>query len=296
MVPESHGLDSRVTVCPGEALLPRLPDLVIVGAPKCATTAVARWLAAPEDTFLPERKELRFLDEHWDRGLPWYLSHFDEARPDQVWMEATPAYLAHPEAPDRAKAIGLRRFAVILRDPIDRAWSHYWFRRIYQPARSDHARPFATIVAEEIAAGCPEGGILTHGRYAHHLARWEQVAGREAILGIDYRQVNDQPDEAFHRIRDFAGLPRVRPPSNIGTSHNTGYRLRWPALRAVMLRHRLFQRLPGDIGLRLDHLNRAPIPTRELGAATRARLEELYAPDIEMIASYLDPIVQDRES
>ena len=57
---------------------PQLPNLVIIGAQKCATSSLHRYLDAHPDVAMSDPKELNFFieEKEWSRGLDWYRSHF----------------------------------------------------------------------------------------------------------------------------------------------------------------------------------------------------------------------------
>src|SRR4051812_47155826 len=106
----------------------RLPDYLIIGAPRSGTTALSKYLAAHPDVFLSNPKELDFFDrqEPTPDALAAYARHFAGATADEVAGEATPTYLHSPAAVARmAQTVPDARLVAILRNPIDRAYSHY---------------------------------------------------------------------------------------------------------------------------------------------------------------------------
>ena len=72
----------------------RLPDLVVVGAPKAGTTTLAHWLRDHPQVAFSTEKELEFFDLHHERGLDWYLAQLPQDPGDRVVAEATPTYLS----------------------------------------------------------------------------------------------------------------------------------------------------------------------------------------------------------
>ena len=102
----------------------RLPDLVVIGAPRSGTTTLSHWLRAHPGVAFSHRKEVEFFDLFHDRGLPWYLSQFPEDPGSRCVVEATPTYLSEPGVDQRvAAALPEDRFVAILREPVARAWS-----------------------------------------------------------------------------------------------------------------------------------------------------------------------------
>jgi len=131
-----------------------LPNLLVIGASKCGTSALHYYLdlhpevrmSSPkelnffvgEDDFDPEpfisdRRELALFGKsrNWSRGLDWYAGHFQAQ--GAVRGESSPSYSApwHPRAAERiASVIPDVRLIYMVRDPIERLVSHYMDRRV----------------------------------------------------------------------------------------------------------------------------------------------------------------------
>ena len=122
-----------------------LPEVIVIGAMKCATSAVHTYLDAHPDVAMSEPKELNFFNGpataphddpdswwrhgQWHRGRDWYAAQFD---PDAVVRgESSPAYTApgSVEVPQRMAAVVPDvRLVYLVRDPVDRAlsqWAHH---------------------------------------------------------------------------------------------------------------------------------------------------------------------------
>ncbi|MEJ2557594.1 MAG: sulfotransferase domain-containing protein, partial [Anaerolineae bacterium] len=113
-----------------------LPDFLIIGAQKCGTDSLFRYLGGHPCIKLASSKEAHYFDLKFDKGINWYRSHFPLIpykysvkrlrKQDLITGEATPYYLFHPHAPGRAAAIVPHvKLIVLLRNPADRAYSHY---------------------------------------------------------------------------------------------------------------------------------------------------------------------------
>jgi hypothetical protein len=119
---------------------------VVIGAMKCATSAVHDYLDAHPHIAMSRTKELNFFngpevapnqDEsswwrtgQWHRGLGWYSAQFDPAAP--VCGESSPAYTAPRclEVPGRmASVVPDVRLVYLVRDPLERALSQYEHHR-----------------------------------------------------------------------------------------------------------------------------------------------------------------------
>ena len=126
----------------------RLPDFVLMGAPKAGTTALHAALAEHPELFLSPVKEPKYYlcgdspppayrgpgDAHSNREWIWqrqrYLDLFEGADEHQQAGESTPFYLYHRDARRRLAAdLPDARLVGVLRDPVDRAysnWQHLW--------------------------------------------------------------------------------------------------------------------------------------------------------------------------
>ena len=82
----------------------RRPDFVIPGFARCGTTWLYETLRRHPGIFLPERKELDFFSESWEKGYPFYAAYFAEAGEHQLTGDISPVYAEHPEVPERLAA------------------------------------------------------------------------------------------------------------------------------------------------------------------------------------------------
>jgi hypothetical protein len=263
---------------------PRLPDFLILGAPKSGTTSLAAWLDARDDVLVPPQKELHFFsrDDRWEQGLDWYSPYFEPAG-DRLAGEATPNYLDDPKAPERiaATAPGARLIA-ILRDPVDRAWSHYSYDR---DLALNEVPPFDDVVRG--AGGPAEHRYLSQGRYVRHLERYVEHVPREQLLVLWFDDLRDRPAEVWKEVCSFVGIPVEPVPEAVGSVHNRHYRLRARWVRDLMIRGRAWRRLPFGLAGRIDKLLRAEGGYDDMAPAHRARLRESFAADDRALEAWL---------
>jgi len=212
------------------------PDFLLIGAKRGGTTSLWRYLSEHPDvlTLFPRAEKLKgfyYFDEQFGRGDRWYRSHFPTGArraaaarhgiPTAVG-EATPYYLYHPLAPARAHTVVPdAHILVVLRDPVERAYSHYKERR------ANHTEPlgFADAIAAEPArlAGeeqriVTEAGYVSfahrhcsyvdQGRYAPLLARWFDAFGRDRVHVEISEEMYANPQATFDRVTDRLGIRR----------------------------------------------------------------------------------------
>jgi len=205
----------------------RLPEFFIAGAPKSGTTALHAALATHPQLYLSPVKEPKFFlcagappprqagpgDAHSAREWVWrraeYEALFNAAAPDMLRGESTPFYLYDLDAQRRiAAVVPDARFIVVVRDPVDRAysnWMHLW---------SDGLEPIGDFVAaceaeaSRIAAGwAPFWHYRALGRYGEQLRHLYGLFGRERVLVLRYRELVESSAQVLDRICMFLGVP-----------------------------------------------------------------------------------------
>jgi len=109
-----------------------LPDFIIIGGQKCGTTSLFHYLREHPRVRAPTRKETHYFTTHFaSQRLAWYRSLFPTLLHRLVdsrirTFEASPGYLYNPYAADRIKNLLPNvKLIVSLRNPVDRAYSHY---------------------------------------------------------------------------------------------------------------------------------------------------------------------------
>lgn len=121
---------------PSAGLEGKIPNLFIIGVPKSGTTTLHGLLDQHPQVYMCSPKEPRFFsrDSEYIKGFNWYInSYFKDANNHRIRGEATPTYLyMYKKTIPRIKDClsGQKaKFIAIFRNPIDRAYSHYWFNR-----------------------------------------------------------------------------------------------------------------------------------------------------------------------
>jgi hypothetical protein len=147
---------------------------------------------------MSEPKELSFfnIDSNYQRGGTWYSSFFKQWSRETIAGECTPSYLWDEKVPGRIKTLlPEARFIILLRNPVDRAYSAYW----YAVANCDEDLSFeealeAEPVRKELS---PEvrgfSSYIDRGLYSRQVKRYLEKYDRSQVLIVireDYK--NDQ--------------------------------------------------------------------------------------------------------
>lgn len=188
-----------------------LPDALIIGAMKSGTTSLNAWLRQHPQVLFPCRKELHYFDQNSNRSVGWYRSHFPLLRQLQkpaggfCTLEATPAYLYRPEVPQRMHALlPEARLIAILRNPVQRAISHYDHRhRHKRELRSLEEALTAPHGVDGLGNKVPDNLYKHRGHYAEQIARVLSCYPREQLLVLRSEDLFADPDAAYRRVLEF---------------------------------------------------------------------------------------------
>ena len=106
-----------------------LPNFICLGAAKSGTTTLYDILRQHPEIYISTFKEPHFFDipENYKNGIDWYEKNYFKNADKKVIAEFTPSYFFEKEAPKRIfNDLGDKvKFIVLLRHPVDRAYSHY---------------------------------------------------------------------------------------------------------------------------------------------------------------------------
>ncbi len=107
-----------------------LPDYIIIGAQKSGTTSLYHCMTQHPQILPAFRKEIHYFDTKFNKGILWYRSNFptkSKFAENTITGEASPEYLFHPNVPERmVEIIPNVKLIMLLRNPADRAISHYY--------------------------------------------------------------------------------------------------------------------------------------------------------------------------
>lgn len=208
------------------------PEFLIAGAMKCGTTSLYNYLGQHPRVAKARKKELHYFDWNYHLGPVWYASQFPvsswhglsrSARPTVITGEASTDYLFHPRALERiVDALPSVKLIVLVRNPVDRAYSHYHHER----KQGVETATFEQAVAEEprrlageVERLRDDPGYSGHAyrRYSY-LARGIYVDGvcsaldalsPSRVLVMRSEDLFDASADAMARVLEFLELPVV---------------------------------------------------------------------------------------
>jgi hypothetical protein len=197
-----------------------LPDAMIIGAMKCGTSSLHNHLVQHPQVIEPLRKEVHYFDANYGQGERWYRAHFGRQGGCGLNLDSSPYYLYHPLAAQRARAlVPNAKLVVLLRDPVRRAYSHYWHQAhqkretlsfedalLAEPARVD-------ADAQRLAQGQIERSLshqrfsyLARGRYAEQVERWLASYPRDQLRVWRFEDLVAEPLAVTNEVLAWLGL------------------------------------------------------------------------------------------
>jgi hypothetical protein len=214
------------------------PDALIIGAPKAGTSALHAALAQHPQIYASPVKEPKYYmcwdapppaycgpgDAHSNQEWVWrraeYQALFQNAPEDAVRLESTPFYLYTRGARHRiAEELAAAKLIVIVRDPIDRAysnWMHLWVDGL-EPI-SDFVEAWRAEDSRVADGWAPFWHYRRVGRYGEQLADLFGRVQRERVFVLRYWQLVSQPKETLNRVAGFLGVAEDQvsmiPPDN----------------------------------------------------------------------------------
>lgn len=202
----------------------RLPDFLVIGAQKSGTTSLYEYLTGHPSIAPARGKGVHYFEEHYARGLDWYRSRFPLRTAATLSGEATPAYLFYPVVPERVQRdLPMVKLIAVLRNPVERAFSHYQHER----ATGVEELSFAAALAgeddrlrgeeEKVRANARyvsfpllHQSYRSRGLYAEQIERWLRVIPRERLLILQAERLFSDSASVMDEAVSFLGLKPVR--------------------------------------------------------------------------------------
>jgi hypothetical protein len=277
------------------------PNFFVVGAAKAGTTSLYAYLKQHPQIFLPKVKEPHFFTQvcpapemrHLYEAItdrPTYLSLFRKARGYRAIGDASPSYLWHPQAAERIRhAVSDARIIITLRDPVERAHSHYLADvregvhelSFYEALRQDMARPRKGWAVSLL--------YVELGQYAAQVQRYLELFGPKRVKVLLFDDLTRDSARVLSELALFLDVdPDVVARIDVNEVHNSyaAPRGKWARRLAGAKISRLLGKtvIPRSLGQLIFErvlLTRAPKPRIEPDA--KRLLCEIYEPDVRQL-------------
>lgn len=188
-----------------------LPNFLVVGPPKSGTTSLQLYLNRHPDIFC--RGETHYYDENYKKGIKWYEKQFQKWNGEKRVGEKTPDYFYIKKIPEKIKKdIPDIKLIFILRDPIKRAYSHYY----HNLRRGVEEKTFEEHINEKSI-------YVKVSMYSKHIERWKKHFQEKQMYFLKMNELNQTKLEKIAEFLevdsnfDFGELKKY----NIGGSPRT---------------------------------------------------------------------------
>ena len=282
-------------------------DFAVIGAQRSGTTTLCDVLQQHPQLYLPATKEVQYftVEAFRQRGPRYLEPHYRNAGPDQRLGLADVQLLFHP---DGARLLRDHhpdvKLIVILRDPVERAYSAYWF---IHNAGLDPAPTFEEALRRErTGGGATEWDRahldhLAHGQYATQLRRYLERFGRDRLHVLLTEDLWEDARSATRSLFRWLGVDPDPPGVQYGLRSNAAARRRSVTLQRLLGRQNRLKRWVRSVVddhtrvrvreavlSRLDSWNRAPFEAPPMNPNTRTQLVEQYADEIRDLERLID--------
>lgn len=198
-----------------------MPNFIIFGSQKGGTTSLYNYLTQHPSVIHAARKEVHFFDKNFERGGEWYRSRFPMCGQNFITGEASPSYIFHPHAPKRiAEMTPSVKLIALLRNPVDRAYSHY--NHNFKKKREKLSFELALETEEErlfqhlylmledekyFNKNYFHYSYLGRGLYLEQLKKWFTLFSKEQILILRSEDFYADTAVILNRVLEFLKLP-----------------------------------------------------------------------------------------
>jgi hypothetical protein len=210
-----------------------LPDFLLVGAAKSGTTTLFHYLTQHPGILPPSVKEVSYFHEpqNFSLGPNWYRAHFPRLMDIQhkreqlgyrvLTCDATPSMNINSHAINASALVPDARLIMILRNPVDRTYSHYQHQKHKLPRESlsfwDALQAEAERTADDQQRNIHDpqhvGRLLrrfgyTHkSKYINQIEYWLQYFSREQLKIVSFDALQESPGKLCNELCQHIGLP-----------------------------------------------------------------------------------------
>jgi len=202
-------------------------DFVAVGPQRTGTT----WLYSvlqnhPGICFPKNVKETMFFELYYDKGIEWYVSHFEHQKINQICGEIAPTYLDMDGIPERIYQLNSRcKIIINLRNPIKRALSlyrHHLSKGRVKGSFSDAVRQMPRI--------------LKSGQYAQHIPKWIDRFGTDQVRIYLLEDIETNPNNILQEICRFLDIHPISFSQDNSQKINSATLPKFPILAKIAAR------------------------------------------------------------
>ena len=182
-----------------------------VGVQKAGTSTFHDLMKQHPALHLPKYKETHFFrdDEKYRKGLDFYFSFHFHPSEEGMLAEINPEYSYFPACAERiSENLGTIKIIFILRNPVERAYSHYKMTQ----SRGLESLDFISALEKEAtrlntAFDHINFSYISRGKYISQIERFENTFGKENVKVFLFEELIQNPEAIVKSTIEFVGLP-----------------------------------------------------------------------------------------
>ncbi len=179
---------------------------LMVGCSRCGTTWVDKALREHPDVYLPPNKQTYFFDSHYDKGIEWYLQHFEVDGKQCNAIGEIATYYSQPDlVPLVAKHFPQAKLLMSVRNPVERAYSFYQSR----------ASRFNWKTLEQAIKEQPND-LIERGKYDEQADAILAHYPKEQLKIVFFDDLKEHPENFLKEILGYIGVDDTFKSSLIG--------------------------------------------------------------------------------
>ncbi|OWU77589.1 hypothetical protein ATO3_02560 [Marinibacterium profundimaris] len=196
-----------------------MPNLIIIGAQKSASTFMQNAVAEHPDVFIPKGEEAYFEDPDYDQKSASYLSGRFDGRNEKILGIKRPNYIGKPEVPARiVRDLPDAKIIAVLRNPVDRAIAAYFHQIRYgtMPLLPLDEGMSKLVENDGVIPGYARSKeILEFGLYYKYLSQYEHFSSSGRQLVFLHEDISKEPEECIRKSYEFLGVDVSYSPQNL---------------------------------------------------------------------------------
>ncbi len=281
-------------------------QLLIAGAEKAGTSSLIKYLGMHPGVQYHSTLEFPYFVNE-DLSCESYSKVFHDyygCEPDRNLLRAAKSVgvLYQPAAINRAYQHNpSMQVVVALRNPVDRAYSAYWYAKRLGLELSPTFE--AAINLTDYDKWCHVGGnsYVDRGLYVKHLKNLFRVFGQDRVKVVLVEELKNNPSIVCDAILQSHGLPRMEEPFD-GKKHNVASLPRFSILNTLIYQKSLLKRIartviPRSKRLKIKYmvreLNEKAFEKPPMSEETRLKLSRFYEPSIKELSLLIDRRLDD---
>jgi len=273
------------------------PNFFIVGAPRCGTTSLYEYLKQTLDVFMCPVKEPNYFNVSVNpklqiskpiRDKKKYLNLFNNVKDEIAIGEASPTYLWDPKAPKLIhNVVPDARIIMILRDPVERAFSNYLFLLGIGGIKSSFSEAIKNALD---APNDFSGRIIESGLYYEQVKRYVEIFGTKQNKIIIFEEFIKETRKSVKEVLEFLGIKHP-PPNSIDDVYNP-FILPRGAVGKFIVRNRVLRKLgktiiPTQTLSSFKNILTKEYPRPVFLEKDRKLLQKIYHEDVNKLQKFL---------